>query len=509
MIDKELDNYLKNKEWRLSHLYFIVNKEKKLVVFKRNNAQQKFNKEKHIRNIILKIRQKGFTTDACIDGLDDTLFNEYFNMVIIVHDKESQEKVFKKVRLAWEKIDKEIKDYMGWKVNTDKTNELSFDHGSTICVSLSSRSGTVNRLHISEFGKMCAKYPQKAEEVISGAIPSVVPGGRIDIESTAEGEVGSFYDMFWEYWEKEPQNELDYKAHFFSFIDDEEYAIDGDFELPFDVLEMGRKYNVSKEKLNWYYFQKKSLKDKIKQEYPCTPEEAFLSSGNKYFDMECLPYQKDLLRECDIVGDWKYYYSYNPSHLYALGADVAEGVGQDSSTCVIFDFTMNRVVATYKSNAIGPDIFAYEIKRGGEKYGECLVAPERNNHGHATLAILKGIYDNIYAEIKQDKKTDVKTERLGWQTNLATKPKMLSELKSVLDDEAIALVSKEIFDEVRTYDAEDINRGSFDSEQTRHWDLLIALSIAFQMKRRVYNVKDNNIQQNRQDNIESSLEFSN
>ena len=57
-----------------------------------------------------------------------------------------------------------------------------------------------------------------------------------------------------------------------------------------------------------------------------------------------------------------------------MGCDVAEGVGQDSSTAVIWDFTNAKptVVARYANNKISPDIFAFELKIGGEKFGKWL-----------------------------------------------------------------------------------------------------------------------------------------
>lgn len=490
MINKELEQYLSNKEWRLSHLYFIVNKEAKLVRFKRNKAQQRFNLEKWVLNIILKIRQKGFTTDACIDGLDDCLFSSNFNMAIIAQDKESQRKIFKKVKIAWENIDQGVKDYMGWKVNVNTSNELSFSHGSTIRVTLSTRADTLNRLHISEFGKICAKYPLKAEEIITGAIPSVVPGGRIDIESTAEGEFGQFYDMFWDAWGREPKNNMEFKAHFFSLKDDDEYVLEGDYDLPDDIIELGKKYGLHKNQLNWYYFTKGKLKEKMAQEYPITPEEAFMSSGNKWFTQESIDYQKIYIEEGTKIGNWTYYRDYKVGHVYGLGADVSEGVGRDSSTIAILDFSTMEVVATYRNNKIAPDLFAHEIKNGGLTYGGCLVAPELNNHGHATMATLKTIYSNIYKQVRTDKKRDEQTEKLGWSTNLATKPKMLSELKTILDEEGIKLLSRDLLNEVRTYNADDLNSVSFDENMTTHWDLLIALSIAFQLRTVVFkNIK--------------------
>lgn len=50
-------------------------------------------------------------------------------------------------------------------------------------------------LHISEYGKICNKYPDKAREIQTGALNTVAPESEVFIESTAEGNSGYFYDM--------------------------------------------------------------------------------------------------------------------------------------------------------------------------------------------------------------------------------------------------------------------------------------------------------------------------
>lgn len=60
-----------------------------------------------------------------------------------------------------------------YSVKTDSVNEMSFSNGSTISVRTSFRSGTIQFLHISEFGKICAKYPDRAKEIVTGAIEAV------------------------------------------------------------------------------------------------------------------------------------------------------------------------------------------------------------------------------------------------------------------------------------------------------------------------------------------------
>jgi hypothetical protein len=259
-----------------------------------------------------------------------------------------------------------------------------------------------------------------------------------------------------------------------------------------------KKHNLTDKEISFYYGKYLSLKtskggsvwNNLRQEYPTTPQEAFVSSGNKMFDYDIL--QKYKVESPRVVGDWKYFAEFKPSHAYAVGVDVAEGVGQDSSAIVIMDFSTKQpeVVATYKNNQIEPDQLAYECRNGGEKYGNCLIAVERNNHGHTTIATLKGIYQNIYSEIKIDKLNDVRTEKLGWLTSRASKPKMMSELKTDVEDELIKINSKELLREMQTYDREDMNRANFDENQTRHWDLLIAMAICYQMRALAFSHND-------------------
>jgi hypothetical protein len=160
-----------------------------------------------------------------------------------------------------------------------------------------------------------------------------------------------------------------------------------------------------------------------------------------------------------------------------MGVDVAEGVGQDSSTAVIWDFTdlKPKIVARYNSNKIAPDLLAYELKMAGDKYGTCLIAVERNNHGHTTLSKLKDIYNarKIYVDDK---------DRLGWETNLVSKPKMLYDFNTAINDELVDIPDRILISEMRRYDKEELNERGFDDERTQHFDILIAAAIGFQMK---------------------------
>jgi hypothetical protein len=499
MINKKT---LKNKNERLS-IYSITDKQGKTIPFRRNHSQEHFNKNKHTRNIILKSRQLGFTTEECIDSFDDTLWKRNFNALIIAHTKEDALEIFDtKIDATWERYKKERKVLSElYDVDTARANKLKFGFGdgtfSSIQVRSSARSGTYQRVHVTEFAKLCKKYPTRANEIITGTIPAIPETGRADIESTAEGEEGIFYDMFWEAWNRgDPTSPMQFKAHFYNWTWEKD-AIAKTTVIPVKDMdesskfaEIQEKHHLSDQEISFYYSKYLSLKVKkggnvwkfLMQEYPTTPEEAFISSGNKLYEWEIL--KKYQTRDGRKVGDWTYFEEYKPGHDYGAGVDVAEGVGQDSSTIVIWDFTpiKPKVVAIFKSNKIEPDNLAYEVRNGCEKYGRAIAGIERNNHGHTTIATLKGIYNNIYAEKKTDKYNDTETEKLGWHTNKATKPKMMLDLKTSVEDELVDIPSLELIIEMRTYDREDMNNTNFDEEKTKHWDLLVGAAIGYQMR---------------------------
>lgn len=516
---KILDRTLNNKNWRMSHLYKIRTKDGFMTIFKPNRAQSEFIKGAHNRNIILKSRQLGFTTFECIDILDEVLFNENYLALMIFHTKLAAEDAFRnKITLAWENIPNTIK--RKFQVDADKAGEIRFKHSegvySAVACRTSGMSGTYSRLHVSEFGIVASEEPTKANELLIGTFPSVPSSGRLDIESTARGANGLFYDMYMKALEitEAERTPSDFKPWFFNWTWDDK-AI-GEVtkneiisllnKLPEELKRYQVKYNLTNQEICFYY---KKLKEyslpfaqafkKMKSEYPTTIEEAFEGSGIKLFDIDVVNRAIQNAAELpppEMSGQWRYYASYRPNHRYAIGVDVAEGVGRDSSAITVMDFThctndnkgnpegKAKVVATYSNDKIAPDILAYEIRNVARIYGNPLVAVERNNHGHATLAILKQIYPSklIYRQILTDKLTNQETERLGWDTNGRSKPIMFYDLKTAVEDERFECYALEILREMMTYDESKLNQLKDKEEETNHWDLLVSAAICYQMR---------------------------
>lgn len=212
------------------------------------------------------------------------------------------------------------------------------------------------------------------------------------------------------------------------------------------------------------------------------------ASKDTYFDREAIDKMEKLV-PIKVIAGFRQYKAYNPQHRYALGGDVAGGVGLDSSTTCIIDFDTipAQVVGTYDNNEILPDIFGDEVARQGERYGECLVAPEKNNHGHATIGRLKQIYPLEKLHKTQRKEATVlengRATEYGWETNSLTKSKMLAGLSKAIENGHLALNDPALIAEARSYTRNDLMDKEVDARLvTRHYDLLTACAIAWQMK---------------------------
>jgi hypothetical protein len=303
--EAELALCLADPMWRLcsGQLYKIMVKstddeQGSVVPFKPNPAQRRLMARLWHRNIILKARQLGFTTLVSILWLDHALFNADQRCGIIAQDREAAEVIFRdKVKLAYERLPDALRAAMP--LARDSATELLFAHNnSSIRVATSMRSGTIHRLHVSEFGKICAMFPLKAKEVVTGSLPAVPQDGIAIIESTAEGQDGDFYKMTQRSMGQTDQKTVltakDYRFHFFPWWQEQNYRIDGEVVISekeheyFDKIEGEMNCTLDARQRGWYIATRDSDfsgdHDKMWQEYPSTPKEAFqVSTEGKYY----------------------------------------------------------------------------------------------------------------------------------------------------------------------------------------------------------------------------------
>lgn len=287
-------DFLGDWRWRLTNLYWIVDESGKQVPFQPNAEQLDLLGNLHSNNLVLKARQLGFTTLIDILALDQTIFTPNYAAAIIAHGLREAEKIFRnKVKFPWDKLPPAVKA-LNPPVNLT-ASELVFSNGSSIYVGTSGRSGTLQFLHISEYGKICRRYPDKANEIKTGSLPAVHAGGLVFIESTAEGTGGHFYEMVKEAEKRGPRppNAMEFKLHFYPWWRKESYRLDPDgVDIEPDLIDY---FNALEEQgivlddaqVAWYAVKRRVFKDDMKQEYPSTPDEAFSGAmEERYFAVQ-------------------------------------------------------------------------------------------------------------------------------------------------------------------------------------------------------------------------------
>lgn len=343
----EMRDAMRYKWFRLNTLYHIKNKDGQKVRFICNEEQEAYFVERHNRDIILKARQLGFTTLKMIMALDDCLFTPNHSAGCIAHSLDDAKSIFRdKIKFAYNSItqgQRELIARLGYQLPNpvnDKENGYVFDNGSSVRVGASYRGGTLQDLHISEFGKICKKYPEKATEIVTGAFEAVGGNGRITIESTAEGRDGYFFDYCEEAKKKRERNltlnTLDFKFHFFPWWMRTEYKLESTDWLSelnpyFNELESKHGITLTDNQKAWYSAKYVQLGDKMKREYPSTPEDAFSVS---------------------IQGA---YYAKQFAKIYREGR-ICKGFNNDSPVYTVWDIGVGDSTAIWFYQKIGKEI---------------------------------------------------------------------------------------------------------------------------------------------------------
>lgn len=296
----DLAKCLASWRWRIfsGRIYKIKTKESEgetsnlVVPFIPNISQRDLLNRLNNRNLILKARQLGFSTLIEILAFDHCLFNNNQTALIISHTADDAEVLFRdKIKFAYDSLPKFLRDRI--RLEKETQSQLIFDNGSSLRVTTSGRGGTAQFLHISELGKIAARYPDKAREITTGALQTVPQNGLVFIESTAEGKSGVFYDLAKKAQEKaqaeKPITPMDYKFHFYPWWREDKYRLDPEGvrisakeHEYFDDVEGIMDCVIDLDQRAWYI--KKRDEEFITEpalmwrEYPSTPEECWQSS---------------------------------------------------------------------------------------------------------------------------------------------------------------------------------------------------------------------------------------
>ena len=277
------DTYMPSKLWRLNNLYTIIDKLGNRVPFVMNRSQHKAYAAilRHPRLIILKSRQQGISTLWLISFFDDAITKKDLKIGLMAQGVAEAANLLDRVKLLWRELAPFVKTFLGINIDKDNSLEFSFTNNSKIYIRTSFRSDTLQRLHISEMGKIANKYPEKAEETKTGTLQTLAKGNIGIIESTAEGD--NEFKYMWDnaYTYTGVRTHKDFAPLFLSWLDDPDCTEDIPQDIPshadlyFMKLERDMGLKLTERQKNFWVVQYRELGDRIFQEYPATPAEAF------------------------------------------------------------------------------------------------------------------------------------------------------------------------------------------------------------------------------------------
>lgn len=543
----------------------ITNKRGELVPFKLNNEQSQMMdyievclaNNLPVRIILLKARQIGATTFFTALGFWKASMNKNMHYGIVAHRMDSAQSIFDKCKVFYNNLPKEMQP-----ATTQFSSEgITFDKkggrgiGSKISFATVSdgvyRGQTMQMLHKSEKAFWEGNM-QSIDNSLNPTIPDV--GGTINvIESTAKG-----YNEFKDEWDRAVRGSSNYRPFFFGWQDHEEYSVEKvpvGFELTEKERELKEKFDLTDNQVLWRRLRVENDyngdENWFMQEYPMTPEEAFVASGSSVFTSETIvagyagcvepmkvditsyPVREKLLvweepeyiteKEYAKKSEWnfeKQAYEYINTELlleevtymtpYTIGVDTS-GLGADKNQVVVWNNIKDKMVARFGIETLSEEHLAKIIVEIAKKYNNALVAVEVNISGEIINHILKLGYTNLYIRenlTRQDKKV-VGGIEYGWKTTVATKAPLISSLRSLLNEDATAIRDKEFWYEAEYYIMEDTTRNIMNAASGHHDDIIIAAAIAryvsksFQAKQTRQVVRDKH-----SDNIKTFLERS-
>jgi len=356
------------------------------VKFRMNEMQEKFYASMHYWNLILKARQHGFTTLIDLIILDQAMFSSNISCGIIADTKGNAEKIFyNKIKYPYDNLPEQLKRRR--KMEKDTSQELRFVNGSSIYVSNSARGGTLQILHVSEYGKICAEDIKKAKEIKSGSLNTLAPGTFCFIESTAEGDSGDFYEMVQTAIRDQRAGrkltKKRFKLHFYPWFEKEGNVLDPDgviiesrLQQYFDELKAKHGIELTNEQKAWYSETEAVQQEQMKKEHPSTPDEAFQASiDGTYFSRQFEKAYEEK-RICAVP-----YVSTRP-------VDTWWDIGLDDSMAIWFSQDFGReihLIDYFEDNSEGWEYYAQVLESKGYRYGRHSGPHDLKNRVHGAV----------------------------------------------------------------------------------------------------------------------------
>lgn len=522
----ECDDVLRNAKKYIENFLKIRTKDGKIVPFVLNEPQNRFyeaikkrwNAGKPVRMIVLKARQMGFST--LTEGLIfwATATKQNTEAMIVAHKDEATSNIFRMSKLFYDRLPEQIRPQR----QASNAQELSFDKPSgskseveglrsrircaTAGGSGVGRSYTLQCVHMSEFafwpGDKMATYTGLMQTVPDEAHTLVV------IESTANG-----YDEFKDLWDAAVKAHRDgdedgFIPIFFPWYEMHAYrrAVPPDFVPTQEEIELQAQFDLDLEQLAW---RRWCIKvncggdiNMFHQEYPATPEEAFISTGQSVFEKTQLVKRIEEVRNVQwIRGSFRYDYDdalprgqkiknirfveSNDGIIkiqkqpekgvpYVIGGDTA-GTGSDKFTAQILDNTTGAQIAVM-SHQFDETMYTRQVYCLGRYYNDALVGIEVNYSTYCVKELERLGYPRQFLRHREDNFLQSITTQLGFRTDQITRPLIIDGLKEIVKEHIELIGDIDTLEEMLRFVYNDSYRP--EAAARAHDDLVIALAIA-------------------------------
>ena len=525
--------YLNTRKIMENHAH-IINKDRKDQVLTFNQAQDDIYKVIAERKkegkpcfiLVLKARQLGMSTFT--EGLGTTLCIQYPNqsMFIMTHEEKASQQLYSMAHYYYDNFP----DYLleDCKIVKDNQSLFSFTNGSKIQTMVASpnssgtgRGQTFTFAHLSEFDW----WNGDAMSILAGVLSACTKDAIVIIETTANG-CGNFKKL----WDQATANKLKgnddgWIPLFYPWHTDNNYRDPyNGFELTKDEERLKAKFNLDNEQIAW---RRNMIATRFagnvtlfQQEFPATPEEAFISSGQCIFDLNKIAERKEDLRNKSVTFEDKGYYLYRIDydstynerkltdikwvsdykngyitkfkmpenrHPYILSIDPA-GDGSDYTAMQVLDNRDCKQSCTLHNQNMTSFEIACQAYCLGMEYNEALIGAE-TNFAPEVMSYLKELgYQNLYIATNEAHNMEKRIEKkYGFRTTTVTRPYVISMLiehinnNTYLINDYQTLIEAENFVRViklidgRSKQKEQANTG-------QHDDLLMSLGIALYIR---------------------------
>ena len=504
--------------------FYIVDKKRNTVPFFFNEVQEDFISKLETLGtnkpfFVLKGRQQGFTSVITAIQLSFAIVRKNFSGFTMADRTDNTMAIFNdKARVVYDRLPEELKP--SEKFNS--RNEMFFDKlNSSWRIATATdqvgRSRTLNFVHFSEV----AFYECNLSDLQAGIGEAITAGAIQVYETTANGfnqakdlwDSESCHNLFYEWW-RSPE----YRSTEYEYLETQDpWLIERK-----KVLEAK---GCDKEQITWYCKKYDSYLDKntIKQEYPITPTEAFVSSGDCVFDKEAInnqiarcvslqaprrgyfTYKKEAIPIPNSEGvmvdvEWKikdiefvesrdgYIFLHEEPRVkvkdgeithkapYSLGGDTA-GTGKDYFTGKVICNLDDKTVATLHKQYIDEDLYAEQMYCLGKYYHDALIGIEINYSRQPTRILQKKYnYPNLYMRERLDGASDRSVMDYGFETTSRTKPIIIGELVELMRNNPYIEEDIPTLKEMTTFVKKE--NGKLEAIDGCHDDLVMAKAIA-------------------------------